>query len=520
MNSYMVVSTGADSSSDEDGDGDYHVDNNDDGWHRSGAGPGAFYVDPGAFGGANGTEATNFWNGGVDNNSFEEIAAGALSKLDEEYRQIIALSEEVSSNDERGDEDLKAIAAGFDDRKDVIRQKQVNSDSVVQPEVSYREASETVVKEDRQQPKNRQVQRKNDVHVDTEAVRKAVENLSVKNKDAPFQQKFMIWAENHRHEQQQDDPPHTLIQMDSYDVFHKPKPTTLSRLASANLTRSATLAEALVRLSLLASFPSSDGVLLIDIVGADHVECDNASTIRKTFRPFLGWLRDYFLVTQPRRTIRVHFRLIGRELTTRTTAGGVTIDLLEESSSSTPKPLMKATATCHSGVYHEFLEEETKQPKGVENNNENNDHFDGLCGKATPDLAVAFNAGIWGYREWADTIQYLAQVGTQAASSSTEAGDRISGISGIPMVVTAYTLEECQEDQEVISKAITCSAVEDGEEGASETRNGYRAELLWESERNPFGSQVVRETKGSTQEYRENAFWQCWLLGRKTQCLS
>uniref|UniRef100_A0A7S4AIR8 Mitochondrial splicing suppressor 51-like C-terminal domain-containing protein n=2 Tax=Pseudo-nitzschia australis TaxID=44445 RepID=A0A7S4AIR8_9STRA len=268
---------------------------------------------------------------------------------------------------------------------------------------------------------------------------------------------------------------------------------------------------------------------MIDVVGVDHVECQNASTIRNTFRPFVRWLRDYFFYGQGRRSVPIHFRLIGRELTAMTMAEGVVVDLLESPTSS-----MRATATCHYGVYHEFLEERRKQQQQqqqqlqrveendqkIENDNDNNNDVPLLSAKMAPDLTIAFNAGVWGYQEWATTFQYLARskhssssVATTTTEAAVETGTRNGDFTGIPIVITAYTLDECQEDQEVISEAIACARSTSTEDANESVSSPFRAEILWESERNPFGSQVVRETKGSNQEYRENSFWQAWLLG-------
>jgi hypothetical protein len=142
-------------------------------------------------------------------------------------------------------------------------------------------------------------------------------------------------------------------------------------------------------------------------------------------------------------------------------------------------------------VYHDFLEElwedvtETDSSSAVEHNT-----------KRSPDILIAFNAGIWGYDEWGSTIRYLAQKHESPA---------------IPFVITAYTLSECQEDFKVISNATSYSGAE--EEEGDDGKKKYKAKVLWEPELNPFGSKVVRETKSSNDEYRENSSWQAWLLG-------
>jgi len=480
-NPYIMVSTGPSDSSDSD--------ENDD--EERNTRNGNFYVNQNVFGNLDSVDESQNVSSIIQDFDFGDIAASALSALDEEYQQTTVLPNAESSNEKEKDEDLKIIAAGFDDRKEELKRIREQGDFHVQWKDAEEESAVGSTKNDQEQ------QQKIDNTVDTDAVRRAIKTLSVKNKDARFQQKFAAWQHNQLLKKERDNTdPHTLIPVASYITFDKTKPTATSRQASANLSRSATLAEAVVRLSLLSSFP--DETLLIDIVGVDHVECESASTIRNTFQPFARWLGDYCLASHGNKTVRVHFRLIGRELFTNTTANKVVVDILDSSTSSSSSYL-QATATCHSGVYHEFLEEICRTTK----------EDDVLGAKKIPDLAVAFNAGIWGYREWSDTIQYLALQRFSSRTIETKNGARC----GLPMVITAYTLDECQEDQEVISESINETG--DGSETKEKTTDFYRAEILWEFERNPFGSQVVRETKGSTQEYRENACWQAWLLGGK-----
>jgi hypothetical protein len=497
-NTYVMVSTGPGNDSDNDDD--------DGNWQDGNAGAGTFYVNPNAFGNSIDADSSPAVSCGVDDFKFDDVAASALSALDDDYRQTLVPSHAVSSNVNQEDEDLKIIAAGFDERAKELQRHEEQGGFVAQWEESDGKSSVGVLNKVQQQQ-----QRQKDDDVDTDAVREAVKKISIDNENAPFQQKFAIWQQKQLAKRKQKQiEPHKLIPTSSHNIFREPTPTAKSRLASANLSRSATLAEALVRLSLLSSFQGD--LLLIDIVGVDHVECDSALTIRNTFRPFISWLEDYFLASQQVRKIHVHFRLIGRELRTNTTTDGSVIDLLE--SLSAPSSVLRATATCHSGVYHEFLEEIRESGRKSDERGD----FKLLDAKTMPDLAVAFNAGIWGYREWADTIQYLAlQQHSTATISDVAAEGKNSDWSGLPMVITAYTLDECQEDQEVVVQSI--SSTDDGKESTAIICGGYRAEILWESERNPFGSQVVRETKGSTQEYRENACWQAWLLGGKSSRL-
>ena len=417
---------------------------------RSDSDGASFYVNPDAFGTSNDWDSSSS-PARVNDYDFDAIATNALTSLDEEYQQTLASSTVATDQERQSDEDLKIIAAGFDDQAEELQRIREKGGFYVNwEEPQHRMPSSNAPNNDRPKPS-----------IDVEKVRQAINTLSVKNKDAPFQQKFAKWQQKQSFASSP--VPHALIPKSSWKLFYESTPTAKSRLATADLSRSATLAEALERLSLVSSL--QDSALQIDIVGVDHVECKSVSTIRRTFRPFVNWLESYFhALPKGDRKPHVHFRLIGRELSTPTDVDGGIIDLIDFSATSLSS--LQATATCHSGVvYHEMLE----------NTNE--------TGAQATDLVVAFNAGIWGYREWSETIQYLARQH-----------------SGLPMVITAYTLDECQEDQEVISNAIASS-------------DHCYAEILWESERNPFGSQVVRETKGSSHEYRENACWQAWLLG-------
>jgi len=518
-NSYMMVGGGINSSGHSNDDNS--SDDENDGDHFQGIARPTFYVNSSAFSSSNEhfSEADNF----------EELAAIALSALDEEYQHTLSQHQQgnddvdiidnegrnpdidvgINSNinnmnnrtkynndddnkNEHNEKEVerKTIAATFDRGREELRQ--IDKQEGDFP-VRWEELEEvSFTRKDQKKLEHGQV-------VDTDAVRKAVETLSTKNKDAAFHRKFSVWQKR----QQMTTQNHVLIPAASCKAFFKSKSTAKSRIATKNLTRSATLAEAVVRLSILSSFPMDD-LLLIDIVGVDYVECENELTIRNTFGPFVRWLDNYSSSMQHQRNdARVHFRLIGRELTGINSPLGIVVNLLTSTS-------IRATATCHSGVYHEFLEQ-------LDITSNDNDIFHG---KVTSDLSLAFNAGIWGYEEWGTTIRYLAQ--QQGLTS---------------MVITAYTFEECEGDKEVILQATALSdnasvginvLAENGDtekkqkpltsdhEGSNKTDSiSCRAEILWEPEKNPFRSEVIRETKFSYQKNRENACWQAWLLGGK-----
>jgi hypothetical protein len=103
------------------------------------------------------------------------------------------------------------------------------------------------------------------------------------------------------------------------------------------------------------------------------------------------------------------------------------------------------------------------------------------------DLVIAFNAGIWGYDDWRPTVEYL-----------------IRAKLSIPFVVTAYTLQEAQDDFDVIHDAVVAqSSFERAQECCQ-----------WQAEVNALASKVPRETATAIagRHYRENGAWQAWCL--------
>jgi len=124
-----------------------------------------------------------------------------------------------------------------------------------------------------------------------------------------------------------------------------------------------------------------------------------------------------------------------------------------------------AVLRCHCAVYEDWLRE---------------------CPRPRADLAVAFNAGVWGYREWKPTIEYMVQ---QKQS--------------IPFVFTAYTVQEAEDDFEVIQQVVS-----------EASDHNSTASCFWEAEANPFSSRQDRDTANAAtgRQYRENAAWQGWRL--------
>ena len=458
----MGPSDGEDSSNDDEHSQDIL------GWRESG---GAFFVNPSAFSTNGEDENENEINGVEDgvtriNNTcdvqtssiddYETIAGKALSLLDEEYERTINVeritpdtptilptsnAEDISQTTPQGQQDDIPIndAKSYDHNNKIS----VKDGFVADWNHLERNTSQTTAMPSQSS--------KDMVHVDTEAVRKVVHGLSLQANN-PFQRKFNEWEQRHPALPST----HSLIPLTPYKAFRRT--TDKAKQATASLSRSATLAEALCRLREKGVLPLDATTLIIDVVGVDHVECESIERIQATFRPIVRWIGIWKGCSYQ----HVIFRLIGRDLAV---SNEPRVDLM------TPKAatiFQSAFATCHSGVYHEWL-------AGLQ---------DGTAVMPPPHIAVAYNSGIWGYNEWQPTIQYLCE--------HCEAS--------VPFVSTAYTLEECQEDFDVIEAAV---------KGKGES------ELLWEAQANPFGSKMIRETKSRSTEYRENAAWQAWLLGGK-----
>ena len=73
---------------------------------------------------------------------------------------------------------------------------------------------------------------------------------------------------------------------------------------------------------------------------------------------------------------------------------------------------------------------------------------------------------------------------------------------GSLFVVTAYTYEECEDDEEVITALVNDQAVEN-------------VHQLWSPEINTFSSRRQRITQSANtgRQYFENGAWQAWLFG-------
>jgi hypothetical protein len=455
---------------------------------------GAFFVNPSAFAAqANDhddeeeeeQEETTAATSNVGQQEYQTIADTALLALDEEYQRTLLQGQRPTPRGEENgkvapasttnttipptptlqpvcldDDDLKAIAAAFDSYS-----THVKKDDDGKFEVSWDNVVPTATTQNTAVNKPSPVEVKvNKVDTAVSTLTMAVQALNNSTK-SPFQQKFATW-------QLQQHQSHPIIPETPLKAFRRT--TEKAKKATANLTRSATLAQALTRLesmNLLASASTlhnnhddnnnNNNTLCIHIVGVDHVECESPARLQTLFRPLIRWLSNWkkFPLTH------VELVLIGRDLNPQACANPVDL-LFPTSPNMSTSTIQTAFAVCHTGVYHEWLASASC------NNGTSTSH--------QPHLVIAFNAGIWGYQEWKPTLEYL------------------NGRENIatPMVITAYTLPESEEDHAVLLDELFLPP----------------SKCLWEPEPNPFGSKV-KAPHSSNHEYRENAAWQAWNLG-------
>jgi hypothetical protein len=229
--------------------------------------------------------------------------------------------------------------------------------------------------------------------------------------------------------------------------------------------------------------------LILHILGADGVECSSVESVCKSVGPFVRWMDAALhsgalreskvngVATQPQ-LIEIDSLLIefsGPNIPS--VMVGCVLDLLSHSNAPSVR-LTSAKAIFQPRQYHEVRS----------------------CDNDTPsaDITVAFNAGIWGYESWKPTIALMSSLDN----------DTRSRIGKSLFVVTAYTIEECEDDADVVANVV--------EEIQSSKKNhaGSIARQLW-IETNPFSSRWERTTASAPpgRKYFENGAWQAWLLG-------
>jgi hypothetical protein len=205
--------------------------------------------------------------------------------------------------------------------------------------------------------------------------------------------------------------------------------------------------------------------LNIHCLGAEPNECEHLSQIPHMYRQLLTVLRALGV-----HSLSIHF--VGPNLR------GEQYDSLHLSPPTESASPLELRLFRFCGLYHDYFLDH--RPAAVE----------------TIDLLICFNAGLWGYTDWIPTLQLL------------------SSLSITQTVITSYTLQESEEDFDVIEEHC-------GAGGPSPALNGRLSspQLRWnfESELNPHR---VREpmtrssAPPSAAQYFDNNYWQSFSLVR------
>eukprot|EP00978_Attheya_sp_CCMP212_P040000 scaffold213799_cov58-Attheya_sp.AAC.1 len=327
--------------------------------------------------------------------------------------------------------------------------------------------------------------------IDVDAVRQAVKSIRLKSPDLTAtldnwtpSKPYRVLTRTSTKAQHE----HALIPPTPLAAFARSTPKAIR--ATHNLSRSATLAEALIRLPPPSSGNQSNSNLnsswIIHLIGCDFVECQSNDTIRTAVGPLLRWI--HAMVDPP---THVSIQLLGPNVPDLATKRSL-LDLDALLPNASQSKLRTASVTCLQCCYHDYIS--TLHENGGNGENQPSSSL------ALPTLVMAFNAGIWGYNEWVPTLEALCR-----------------WKHAVPFVVTAYTIEEAEDDAEVMETTIlstnnhigtTKNKIHDGKELLDRKR-------LWSAEPNPFASKQERETASAAKgrHYFENGAWQAWILG-------
>ena len=100
------------------------------------------------------------------------------------------------------------------------------------------------------------------------------------------------------------------------------------------------------------------------------------------------------------------------------------------------------------------------------------EQHDNACEKY--DIAFAFNAGVWGYDSWTESLRRA-----------------VERYPKMPVVVTAYSMKECEMDEDCVREAFEEEEIR----------------FVWEAEENKHHGEKV----GGEENGRENSAWMCFV---------
>ena len=238
--------------------------------------------------------------------------------------------------------------------------------------------------------------------------------------------------------------------------------------ATQRLSRCFTLHHALERLLGGRPVPTE---LHCHVLGPDRREGESVASTRRIFAPFLSLLTGSGCR-------QVHLLLCGPNCCAEGESQSATVSVANAAEGAegvgSTELMEKRPPMLHvlrsSLLYHELIARADWAP---------------------PHVAVAFNAGVWGYDTWAETILAVLR-------------------QRVPFVVTSYNLTEAETDEEHLVDVARHRCPDENK------RSDLRCHFLWEPEPNPWAS-LVAEERGGAAAYFENAFTQCVVGPTRTQ---
>ncbi|TYZ68921.1 hypothetical protein PybrP1_009101 [[Pythium] brassicae (nom. inval.)] len=220
-------------------------------------------------------------------------------------------------------------------------------------------------------------------------------------------------------------------------------------------SRSLTLIACLERLrAQLPPAPPASPALTVLVLGADHREGNTPLETSAVFAAFLRWLAARSATAETHATLRL--ALVGPNVArqlheTRAEQHWTALGRAAEDADDDGDAL-RVQLSYFVGSFDAFAA--ARAPL------------------AAPDLAVCFNAGVWGYDEWLPSLQLLLHA------------------VRAPLLVTSYNAHEAQDDEDALE--------------------ALAPRWFWRAEKNPHGSRTLRATRNALgSELRENDHWMC-----------
>ena len=261
----------------------------------------------------------------------------------------------------------------------------------------------------------------------------------------------------------------------------------ISQTQTQAWTRSYTIYEALRRHHLLTPNCKDATQLCIAVVGTDVVEGDTIESTIASFAPLCT-----LLAGNPKKS---------KNRTNQTDQTGQTnqTNPTDQNDSSATTSLLPPSSSSITTLIIVLNGMDLLIPDGVSEDASWNGTINNISltliwcpGKYTkelirditpPNLIICFNAGLWGYDTWKETLVWIM-------------------LDQLPLIITSYTWRESDDDQCIMNEVMN--------EINKDTENENDKKIvhwIWRAERNPFGSTVEKESYHKGEILRDNSWW-------------